>query len=159
VIKRARNFHCRSRPKSHNSIRRNEFAELLQPLLDRSQQKTAKIMSLVETVRTVDVPRQRMLCWLGELNGSAQARCLKNVEVFNEQGEAKQLKLFLSDIEVPDDHPQVRASSRFGLCFIRKESGKSVGARMRRSVVYGTTVRTRTQYYSIRPCPLSAAGV
>jgi hypothetical protein len=39
-------------------------------------------------VRTVDGPRQRTLCYLGELNGSAQARWLKSVEVFNEQGEA-----------------------------------------------------------------------
>jgi hypothetical protein len=43
--------------------------------------------SLVETVRTVDGPRQRTLCYLGELNGSAQARWLKSVEVFNEQGQ------------------------------------------------------------------------
>jgi hypothetical protein len=42
--------------------------------------------SLVETVRTVDGPRQRTLCYLGELNGSAQARGLKSVEVFNELG-------------------------------------------------------------------------
>src|SRR5450755_3789785 len=63
--------------------------------------------SLVETVRTVDGPRQRTLCYLGELNGSAQARWLKSVEVFNEQGEAQQLKLFPSHIEVPDDDPQV----------------------------------------------------
>src|SRR6202049_1489845 len=46
--------------------------------------------SLVETVRTVGGPRQRTLCYLGELNGSAQARWLKSVEVFNEQGEALQ---------------------------------------------------------------------
>ena len=44
--------------------------------------------SLVETVRTVDGPRQRTLCYLGELNGSAQARWLKSVEVFKEQAEA-----------------------------------------------------------------------
>ena len=41
--------------------------------------------SLVETVRTVNGPRQRTLCYLGELNGSAQARWLKSVEVFNER--------------------------------------------------------------------------
>ncbi|MHB1794831.1 MAG: hypothetical protein ACYCPO_07670 [Acidobacteriaceae bacterium] len=52
--------------------------------------------SLVETVRTADGPRQRTICYLGELNGSAQARWVKTVEVFNEQGEARQLKLFLS---------------------------------------------------------------
>jgi hypothetical protein len=41
--------------------------------------------SLVETVRTVGGPRQRTLCNLGQLNGSAQAQWLKNVQVFNEQ--------------------------------------------------------------------------
>jgi hypothetical protein len=56
--------------------------------------------SLGETVRTIDGPRQRTLCYLGELNGSAQARWLKSVEVFNEQGEAQQLKLFPSHVEV-----------------------------------------------------------
>jgi hypothetical protein len=46
--------------------------------------------SLLETVRTVGGPRQKTLCYLGELNGSAQARWLKSVEVFNEQAEALQ---------------------------------------------------------------------
>ena len=59
--------------------------------------------SLVETVRTPDGPRQKTLCYLGELNGSAQARWLKTIEVFNEQGEAEQLKLFPSHIEPPAD--------------------------------------------------------
>ena len=59
--------------------------------------------SLVETVRTGDGPRQRTLCYLGELNSSAQARWQKTVEVFNEQGESTQLKLFPSDIEAPDE--------------------------------------------------------
>lgn len=39
--------------------------------------------SLVETVRTPVGPRQKTLCYLGELNGSAQARWLKTVDVFN----------------------------------------------------------------------------
>ena len=63
--------------------------------------------SLVESVRTPDGPRQRTLCHLGELNGSDQARWLKTVEVFNEQGEAQQLKLFPSHVEPPADDPQV----------------------------------------------------
>jgi len=50
--------------------------------------------SLVETERTPGGPRQRTLCYLGELNSSAQARWLKTIEVFNEQGKAQQLKLF-----------------------------------------------------------------
>ena len=63
--------------------------------------------SLVETVRTPDGPRQRTLCYLGELNSSAQARWLKTIEVFNEQGEAQQLKLFPAQVEPPADDPQV----------------------------------------------------
>jgi transposase len=63
--------------------------------------------SLVETVRTSDGPRQRTLCYLGELNSSAQARWLTTIEVFNEQGEAQQLKLFPSQAEAPPDDPQV----------------------------------------------------
>src|SRR4029077_17540871 len=63
--------------------------------------------SLVESVRTPDGPRQRTLCHLGELNGSDQARWVKTVEVFNEHGEAQQLKLFPSHVEPPADDPQV----------------------------------------------------
>src|SRR5258708_4784526 len=93
--------------------------------------------SLVETVRTVDGPRQRTLCYLGELNGSAQARWLKSVEVFNEQGEAEQLKLFPSHIEVPGDDPQVarvlvnrvrlERTRQFGACFLGWELWKQLG--------------------------------
>src|SRR6202790_1250397 len=90
--------------------------------------------SLVETVRTVGGPRQRTLCYLGELNGSAQARWLKSVEVFNEPGEAQQLKLFPSHVEVPDDDPQVarvivnrvrlERTRQFGACFLGWELWK-----------------------------------
>ncbi len=61
--------------------------------------------SLVETVRTPDGPRQRTLCYLGELNGSAQSRWMKTVEVFHEAGESHQLKLFPSTIEPAVDDP------------------------------------------------------
>ena len=81
--------------------------------------------SLVETVRTVGGPRQRTLCYLGELNGSAQARWLKSVEVFNEQGEAQQLKLFPSHVEVPDDDPQV---ARVIVNRVRLERTRQFGA-------------------------------
>jgi len=90
--------------------------------------------SLVETVRTPDGPRQRTLCYLGELNGSAQARWLKTIEVFSEQGESHQLKLFPSDVEPPEDDAavarvrldQVRLerSRRFGDCFLGLELWK-----------------------------------
>src|SRR5271157_4790224 len=93
--------------------------------------------SLVETVRTASGPRQRTLCYLGELNGSAQARWLKSVEVFNEQGEAEQLKLFPSHIEVPEDDPQVarvlvnrvrlERTRKFGACFLGWELWKRLG--------------------------------
>jgi len=47
-----------------------------------------------KTVRTPDGPRQRILCHLGELNGSAQGRWRKTIEVFNEAGARHQLTLF-----------------------------------------------------------------
>src|SRR5580704_2105499 len=81
--------------------------------------------SLVETVRTADGPRQRTLCYLGELNGSAQARWLKSVEVFNEQGEAQQLKLFPSHVEPPADDPQV---ARVLVHRVRLERTRQFGA-------------------------------
>jgi hypothetical protein len=62
---------------------------------------------LVETVRTADGPRQRILCHLGELNDSAQGRWLKTIEVFNEAGERHQLKLFPADIPPPPDESEV----------------------------------------------------
>ena len=84
--------------------------------------------SLVETVRTPDGPRQKTLCYLGELNRSTQSRWLRTVEVFNEQGEAQQLKLFPSHVEPPPDDPavarvllnQVRLerTRQFGACFL-----------------------------------------
>ena len=93
--------------------------------------------SLAETVRTPDGPRQRTLCYLGELNDSAQARWLKTIEVFNEQGESHQLKLFPSGIEPPEDDPMVarvrldqvrlERSRRFGDCFWGLELWKRLG--------------------------------
>ena len=90
--------------------------------------------SLVETLRTPDGPRQRTLCYLGELNGSAQARWLKSIEVFNEQGESHQLKLFPSDVQSPEgdgtvarvrlDRVRLERSRRFGDCFLGLELWK-----------------------------------
>jgi transposase len=81
--------------------------------------------SLVETVRTPNGPRQKTLCYLGELNSSAQARWLKTVEVFNEQGETQQLKLFPSHVETPADDPQV---ARVLLNKVRLERTRQFGA-------------------------------
>jgi len=87
--------------------------------------KQHRYWSLVETVRTPDGPRQRRLCYLGELNDSAQARWLKTVEIFNAQGEAQQLKLFPSDVEPPPDDPQV---ARVLLHKVRLERTRQFGA-------------------------------
>jgi transposase len=90
--------------------------------------------SLVETVRTPEGPRQKTLCYLGELNGSVQARWLKTIEVFNEQGDAQQLKLFPSHVEPPADDPQVarvllnkvrlERTRQFGACYLGLELWK-----------------------------------
>jgi len=90
--------------------------------------------SLVETVRTPDGPRQKTLCYLGELNDSAQARWLKTIEVFNEQGEAQQQKLFPSHVEPPAGDPQVarvllnkvrlERTRQFGSCWLGMELWK-----------------------------------
>src|SRR5712671_2954759 len=88
--------------------------------------------SLVESVRTPEGPRQRTLCHLGEWNGSDHARWLRTVEVFNEQGEAQQLKLFPSHVETPADagcgpyrDPQV---ARVLIHLIRLERTRQFGA-------------------------------
>ncbi|HEY6371568.1 MAG TPA: IS1634 family transposase [Candidatus Sulfotelmatobacter sp.] len=93
--------------------------------------------SLVETVRTPDGPRQRTLCYLGELNDSSQARWLKTIEVFNEQGETQQLKLFPSHVEPPAGDPQVarvllnqvrlERTRQFGSCWLGLELWKRLG--------------------------------
>jgi transposase len=90
--------------------------------------------SLVETVRTPDGPRQKTLCYLGELNSSAEARWLTTVEVFNQQGESQQLKLFPSHVEPAPDDPQVarvllnkvrlERTRQFGACFLGLELWK-----------------------------------
>lgn len=93
--------------------------------------------SLVETVRTSRGPRQRTLCYLGELNGSTQARWLKSIEVFNEQGEVQQLKLFPAHLAVAEDDPEVarvlvhrvrlERTRQFGACFLGWELWKQLG--------------------------------
>jgi transposase len=106
----------------------------LRPHARRKDGKDHTYFSLVETVRTADGPRQKTLCYLGELNSSAQARWLRTVEVFNENGEAQQLKLFPSDVEPPSDDPQVarvlldkvrlERTRQFGACYLGLELWK-----------------------------------
>src|SRR5947209_10820030 len=90
--------------------------------------------SLVESVRTADGPRQRTVCHLGELNASDHARWVRTVEVFNEQGEGRQLKLFPSHLDAPADDPQVarvlvhrvrlERTRQFGACYLGLELWK-----------------------------------
>jgi hypothetical protein len=75
--------------------------------------------------RTPDGPRQKTLCYLGELNSSAQSRWLRTIEVFNEQGDSQQLKLFPSDVAAPADDPQV---ARVLLNKVRLERTRQFGA-------------------------------
>jgi hypothetical protein len=103
----------------------------------RKDGKEHTYWSLVETVRTAVGPRQRTLCYLGELNGSAHARWLKTIEVFNEHGESRQLRLFPSEIEPPENDPQVarvllnqvrlERARQFGNCFVGLELWKRLG--------------------------------
>ena len=114
----------------------NSARMFLRPHQRNKDGKDHTYWSLVETVRTANGPRQRTLCYLGELNGSAQARWLKSVEVFNEEGEAQQLKLFPAHVEGPDDDPQVarvlvnrvrlERTRQFGACFLGWELWKSL---------------------------------
>jgi transposase len=109
----------------------------LRPHTRNKDGKDHTYWSLVETVRTPSGPRQRILCYLGELNSSAQARWLKTIEVFNEQGEAEQLKLFPSHVEPPADDPQVarvlvnrvrlERTRQFGACWLGWELWKRLG--------------------------------
>src|ERR1700694_5565440 len=78
--------------------------------------------SLVETVRTADGPRQKTLCYLGELNSSAQARWMTTVEVFNEQGEPppgdpQVARVLLSKV-------RLERTRQFGSCFLGLELWK-----------------------------------
>ncbi len=108
----------------------------LRPHQRNKDGKQHRYWSLVETARTPDGPRQRTLCYLGELNSSAQGRWLKTIEVFNEQGDAIQLKLFPSQVEPPVDDPEVarvlvqkvrlERTRRFGDCFLGWELWKQL---------------------------------
>lgn len=63
--------------------------------------------SLCETTRTAEGPRQRILCYLGELNSQEETRWRKTVSVFNEEGEERQLLLFPSNDPPPGKDPNV----------------------------------------------------
>src|SRR5258708_39494335 len=66
--------------------------------------------ALVESVRTPDGPRQRVVAHLGELNHDQERRWQRTVVFHNRQGEAQQLRLFPDDdpVPLPDDPDIVR---------------------------------------------------
>jgi len=109
----------------------------LRELRPKKDGKEHSYWSLVETVRTPEGPRQRTLCYLGELNTSAQARWQKSIAVFNEQGESRQLKLFPSEVEPPENDRDVARvllkkvrldrPRQFGNCFLAMELWKRLG--------------------------------
>ena len=109
----------------------------LRELRPKKDGKQHSYWSLVETVRTPEGPRQRTLCYLGELNTSAQGRWQKTIEVFNEQGESRQLKLFPSEVKPPEDDRnvarvllnkvRVERARQFGNCFLALELWKRLG--------------------------------
>jgi transposase len=71
---------------------------------------------------------------LGELNASAQTRWLRTIDVFNADGESHQLKLFPSDVQAPEDDPNVarvligkvrlERVREFGACYLGLELWK-----------------------------------
>ena len=109
----------------------------LRELRPKKDGKEHSYWSLVETVRTPEGARQRTLCYLGELNTSAQARWQKTIAVFNEQGESRQLKLFPSQVEPPENDPDVarvllkkvrlERPRQLGNCFLGLELWKRLG--------------------------------
>jgi len=61
--------------------------------------------ALVESERTPQGPRQRMVAYLGELNHDQERRWQRTVVFYNRQGEAQALRLFTdeADVTLPDD--------------------------------------------------------
>jgi transposase len=66
--------------------------------------------ALVESVRTPDGPRQRVVAHLGELNHDQERRWQRTIVFHNRQGDAQQLRLFPEDCDpsLADDPDVVR---------------------------------------------------
>jgi len=72
--------------------------------------KVHRYGALVESVRTEEGPRQRVVAHLGELNHSQQRRWQRTVVFYNRHGDIEQLRLFPDDtsLSLPDDPDIVR---------------------------------------------------
>lgn len=82
--------------------------------------------SLMETVRTDNGPRQRILCYLGELNSSRMKSWRKVIKILNEEGEEEQLELFPGDT-APEDETSGNIV-KIDLSSIRLERAREFGA-------------------------------
>jgi len=70
--------------------------------------KTHSYYALVESQRTEEGPRQRVVAHLGELNHDQQRRWQRTAVFYNRHGEAKQLRLFADEPGVAGgDDPEV----------------------------------------------------
>lgn len=71
--------------------------------------KAHRYFALVENLRTENGPRQRIVCYLGELNADAERKWQRTVVFHNRQGDERQLRLFADDaVDLPDDPDVVR---------------------------------------------------
>ncbi len=72
--------------------------------------KTLTYFALVESIRTPEGPRQRVVAHLGELNSDQERRWQRTIVFHNRQGEAQQLRLFPENDEasLDDDADVVR---------------------------------------------------
>lgn len=81
--------------------------------------------SLMETVRGSDGPRQRLLCYLGEINSSQEKGWRKAIKVFNDEGQEEQLAIFPSDRAPESDDKDI---VKIDLKSIRLERAREFGA-------------------------------
>jgi hypothetical protein len=99
-------------------------------------------------------------------NETTQARWLKTIEVFNEQGESRQLKLFASEVEPPQDDPNVarvlmnkvrlERVRQFGNCFVGLELVNVASCQLRsRPITCKFLMRPARTSSPHRQCPES----
>lgn len=96
----------------------------MRPHLRHKEGQDHAYWSWVETVRRPAGRRQRTLCYLGERKGSAPARGVKTIEVFNAPGESQQLKLFSAEVAPPEEDA---SGARVRLDKVRWERSRRLG--------------------------------
>jgi hypothetical protein len=76
----------------------------------RKSGKVHRSWALVESLRTEEGPRRRVVAHLGELNHSQRRRWQRTVVFYNRHGDAEQLRLFADDpsVSLPDETDIVR---------------------------------------------------